>query len=70
VIKKTLNPKYNASDATFDFLISPNDLTFKGAFVDCVVWDKDLIGKGELAVGPTIIVIALTLPDFRLRRSD
>lgn len=46
VIKKNLNPKYTAKEATFDLPVFASVLETRGALLDLVVWDKDLIGKG------------------------
>ncbi|KAF8323255.1 hypothetical protein DL93DRAFT_2223196 [Clavulina sp. PMI_390] len=49
VIKKSLNPKWTAKDATFDFPVYASAVETRGALVELVVWDKDTIGKDYLA---------------------
>ena len=49
VIKRTLNPKYVAKDATFELPIYASEVERYGAFLDFVVWDKEIIGKGTVA---------------------
>lgn len=46
VIKKNLNPKWVSKDATFDIPIFAKVVEDRGALLEVVVWDKDLIGKG------------------------
>ncbi len=47
VIKKQLNPLWPAKDATFEFPIYGSAIHTRGAYLHLVVWDKDMIGKGE-----------------------
>ncbi|KAG5642253.1 hypothetical protein DXG03_003354 [Asterophora parasitica] len=52
VARRTLNPTYNARDATWDFPLYLSLADRLGA-VEVVVWDKDMVGKdylGEVAV--------------------
>jgi hypothetical protein len=46
VVKKNLNPKYPAKEATFDLQVFESVIQTRGALLDFVVWDKDIIGKG------------------------
>lgn len=46
VVKKNLNPKYPAKEATFDLPVFASVLGTRGALLDFVVWDKDIVGKG------------------------
>lgn len=48
VIKKTLSPRYLAKDATFELPVYNSAIETRGAFLDFVVWDKDLVGKGDI----------------------
>ena len=43
MIQKTLNPTYNAKDATFDFPVYASVVEKIGSLVEFVVWDKDMI---------------------------
>ncbi|RDB27431.1 Phosphatidylserine decarboxylase proenzyme 2 [Hypsizygus marmoreus] len=52
VAKRTVNPTYEAKDATFDFELYVS-LADKLGAVELVVWDKDMVGKdylGEVAI--------------------
>lgn len=52
VCKRTLNPVFNAKDATFDFPIYLS-ISDKLGVVEFVVWDKDVLKKeylGEFAL--------------------
>jgi len=46
VVKKNLNPKYLAKEATFDLPVFASLIGTRGALLDFVVWDKDIVGKG------------------------
>ena len=46
VVKKNLNPKYLAKEATFDLPVFASVIGARGALLDFVVWDKDIVGKG------------------------
>lgn len=46
-IKRTLNPKYPAQDATFDFPIYLSAIEQVGPLIEFTVWDKDFIGKSK-----------------------
>ena len=46
VVKKNLNPKYSAKEATFDIPVFASVIQTRGALLDFVVWDKDIVGKG------------------------
>ncbi|KLO15227.1 hypothetical protein SCHPADRAFT_871290 [Schizopora paradoxa] len=45
VIKKSLNPQYDAKDATFDF---PVYRSIAGRHLELIVWDKDMLKKDYL----------------------
>ena len=47
VSKKTVNPVYDAKDATFDFPIYIS-LAGKLGVLELIVWDKDLVKKDYL----------------------
>ena len=45
VVKKSLNPQYDAKDATFDF---PVYRSIAGRHLELIVWDKDMLKKDYL----------------------
>lgn len=61
VAKKTLNPTYNAKDATFDFPLYLSTVDKLGA-LELIVWDKDVLSKDYLGE------VALPLEDWFVER--
>ncbi|KAF5359407.1 hypothetical protein D9756_003659 [Leucocoprinus leucothites] len=62
VVKRTLNPSYNAKDATFDFPLYLSTADKLGA-LELIVWDKDMLSKDYLGEA------ALPLEDWFVERS-
>jgi len=63
VVKRTLNPVYNAKDSTFDFPIYLS-LADKIGVIEIVVWDKDLLKKEYLGE------VSLPLDDWFIDKKD
>jgi hypothetical protein len=82
VIKRTLNPKYPAKEATFELPIYASEVERHGSYLDFVVWDKDMIGKGAVTLFETLrkshvfskldylVELSLTLNQWYRRKID